>query len=156
METAAPEHRWLERFVGTWEIEIEIPPGPDQPPQVMHGIEVAQMIGPFWLVTDGSNNAFPYRCRLTLGFDTKRARYVGFWIDTMTSHFWRYEGAVDASGRILSLDTVGPFPGSLELVKFREVTEFITDDHRLFTSSRENAAGEWECLCRMNFRRRIP
>ncbi|MCR6657101.1 MAG: DUF1579 domain-containing protein [Opitutus sp.] len=154
MENPTPEHRWLERFVGTWDIEIEVSPGPGQPTQVMHGTEIAQMVGPFWLVTEGSNEVFPYRCRLTLGYDATRGRYVGSWIDTMTSHFWRYDGQVDATGRILSLDTEGPFPGESGLVKFREVTEFITDDHRRFTSNRQNAQGGWDALCRMTFRRR--
>lgn len=150
------EHEWLQKFVGDWDLDIEMLGAPDQPPMKSRGRDQSRMIGGFWLVSEGRNDAFPYVCRLTLGFDPELKKYVGTWIDSMSSYLWHYVGSVDASGRILTLETEGPFPpmpgGALS--KFREVTEFKTDDHRVYTSSRLAQNGEWIACIRINFHRR--
>lgn len=150
------EHEWLRRFVGEWDAELEMFGAPDQPAMRTKGSERARMIGGFWVISEGRNDAFPYECRLTLGYDVPRQRYVGTWIDSMSGYLWRYEGNVDASGRVLTLNTEGPFPPMPDgaLTQFREVTEFISDDHRVFTSSRRSAGGEWSPCVRINFRRK--
>lgn len=150
------EHEWLRRFVGEWDAELEMFGAPDQPPMKTKGSEHARMIGGFWVVSEGRNDAFPYECRLTLGYDVRRQRYVGTWIDSMSGFLWRYEGAVDATGRVLTLNTEGPFPPLPDgaMTAFREVTEFLSEDHRVFTSSRRGADGQWTPCVRINFRRK--
>lgn len=147
-----PEHEWLLRFVGNWDAQIEMLGAPEQPPMKTRGTETARMVGGYWLVSDGRNNEFPYAFRLTLGFDPKRRIYIGTWIDSMTSFLWHYEGAVDPTGRILSLETEGPFPpipGTIS--RYREVTEFLSESHRVFTSARLGEDGNWTTHMRINF-----
>src|SRR5690606_8060253 len=96
------------------------------------------MLGPFWLVATGKSEAMghPYEHVLTLGYDAQASKYVGTWVDSMSGYLWKYEGKVDASGKILTLESEGPCPMTKgRLSKFREVTEFKSDDHRVFTSS---------------------
>ncbi|HEX2101160.1 MAG TPA: DUF1579 domain-containing protein [Candidatus Synoicihabitans sp.] len=150
-----PQHAWLQRFVGDWDSDIEMPMDPGQPPMKSKGIDRCQMLGGYWLISEGQNLDFPYSWRLTLGYDAGAQRYVGTWTDTMSPHLWQYRGSVDATGRILTLETEGPFPFAPGVVsKFREVSEFVTEDHRVFTSSRLNEQGQWTELLRINFRRR--
>jgi hypothetical protein len=150
------EHAWLRRFVGEWDAELEMFGAPDQPVMRTKGSEHARMIGGFWVISEGRNDVFPYECRLTLGYDVQRQRYVGTWIDSMSGYLWRYEGNVDASGRVLTLNAEGPFPSMPggAMTEFREVTEFLGDDHHVFTSSRRGADGQWTPCVRINFRRK--
>jgi len=150
-----PEHAWLEQFAGDWDLEIEISMVPGQPPMKSKGLERGRMVGGFWLVSEARNLEMPFTCQLTLGYEPKKKKYVGAWIDSMSSYLWHYEGVVDATGRKLTLETEGPFPpvpGSVS--KFREVTEFKSDDHRVFTSSRLGEDGNWSTHLTIDFRRK--
>lgn len=150
-----PAHEWLQQLVGDWDLEIEMMIGPNQPPMKTRGFDTSRMVGGFWLVSDGRNNDFPYSCRLTLGYDPQKQKYVGTWLDSMSTYLWHYVGAVDASGQVLTLETEGPFPTNPgKLSKFREVTEIKSRDHRVFTSSMLNDRGQWIPHLRINFRRR--
>ncbi|HEX8295971.1 MAG TPA: DUF1579 domain-containing protein [Chthoniobacteraceae bacterium] len=157
MPVPAKEHAWLERFVGEWETSAEICCNPAEPPMLCAGTETAAMLGGFWLVARGSSEMgkMPFESVLTLGYDPKRGKYVGTWIDSMTSHLWQYEGTVNAAGNILTLDTEAEFPGAPgKLSRFKEVTEFKSDDHRIFTSSIEGENGEWRTTVTVNYRRK--
>jgi hypothetical protein len=155
MPPPAKEHAWLRRFEGDWDTEGEIVMGPNQPPMKVTGSDRARTIGGFWLVCEGRGEQMNFESRLTLGFDEKKKKYVGTWVDSMSSHLWSYEGTLDPSGRILSLETEGPQPDDpAKTAKFREVTEFKSDDHRVFTSSRLNPDGQWATMLTIHFRRR--
>lgn len=155
MPPPVKEHAWLRRFEGDWTTEGEINMNPSQPPMKVTGSDRARMIGGFWLVCEGRGDQMNFESRLTLGYDEKEKKYVGTWIDSMSGYLWRYEGAVDPSGRILALDTEGPHPEDPEkTAKFREVTEFKSDDHRVYTSSRLNPDGKWSTMLTIHFRRR--
>jgi hypothetical protein len=93
--------------------------------------------------------------RLTIGYDTKKKKYVGTWIDSMTSYMWNYEGSVDDTGKILTLNTEGPgFAGGDKLTKFKEVIEIKNKDERTFTSSYQNEDGTWTQLMSVKYRRK--
>jgi hypothetical protein len=149
------EHEWLQRFVGEWEAEIEACMEPGQPPMRSTGEERARMLGGFWLISEGRNSAFPFSFVFTLGFDPGKSRYVATWVDTMSGHLWTYEGEVDTTGEILTLDTEGPFPMAPgKRFKFREITRFVNAGHRVFTSSLLGEDGNWSTMLTVNSRRK--
>lgn len=155
MPPPAKEHAWLRRFEGDWTSEGEIAMEPGLPPMKVTGSDRARMIGGFWVVSEGRGDQMNFESRLTLGYDEKKKKYVGTWVDSMSSYMWRYEGTVDSSGRILTLETVGPQPGDpTKTAQFRDVTEFKSDDHRLFTSSKLNPDGKWTTMVTIHYRRR--
>lgn len=155
MPPPAKEHQWLQQFVGDWDLEIEIMMAPGQPAMKSKGFDRSRMVGNYWLVSEGKNHEFPYECRLTLGFDESKQRFVGTWLDSMSAFLWHYVGTVDLTGKRLTLETEGPFPpGGGKLTKFREVTEFKSADHRVFTSARLEESGAWVTQLQINFRRR--
>jgi hypothetical protein len=141
--------------VGEWDAEVEAVMDPAQPPMKTKGSERVRMVGGFWMISEGRNNEFPYEFVLTLGYDPEKRKYIGTWLDSMSSYLWKYEGTVDASGKVLTLDTEGPAPGAPGTrCKFKEVTEFKGKDHRVFTSSRQGEDGKWATFMTVHSRRR--
>ncbi|HBJ38877.1 MAG TPA: hypothetical protein DDZ51_29855 [Planctomycetaceae bacterium] len=62
---------------------------------------------------------------------------------------WRYEGNVDASGKMLTLDADGPnFMGEGKLTKFQDIYAFDSADEILITSRMLGTDGQCVALCR--------
>lgn len=150
MEKVEPqkEHHWLHRLVGEWTYEHECPPGPDQPPQKFIGTESVRSLGGLWTLGEG-------RCEMpggemgttlfTLGYDPAKMRFVGTFIGSMMTNLWIYEGELDAAGKVLTLDTEGPsFTDSGKMTKYKDVIEFVSDDHRKLSSHCLGDDGQWK------------
>lgn len=157
-EMPAPqkEHQWLNQLAGEWETEGEIHMEPGKPPIKSTGTERARMLGGFWLIANlqGKFMEMSMEARLTLGYDPEQEKYVGTWIDSMNSYLWNYEGVVDDTGKILTLDTEGPCPQrGGKLSKFKEVVEIKNRDEREFTSSIQEEDGTWTKLVTVHYRR---
>jgi len=119
------------------------------------GASHARLLGGFWMIEEGRNTLMPYVFTMTHGFDPQRAKFVGTWADSMMPHLWRYEGTVDATGNILTLDTEGPNPmEGGRISKVREVTEFKSNDLRVLTSSRVAADGTLTKIMTVTLRRK--
>lgn len=157
MPSPLKEHEWLHRFVGEWETEAEMIMDPDLPPMHAKGRETARMLGGFWMISQGRSETeeMPFESVLTLGYDTQKKKYVGTWVDSMSGNLWKYEGEVNAAGTTLTLDTEGACPKNPgRLSKFKEVTEFKSPDHRVFTSSIQGDDGTWNTCITVHFRRK--
>jgi hypothetical protein len=157
MPVPQKEHKWLEQFTGEWESEIEITMGPGGAVMKGKGTESARMVGGFWIVAESKSEmmGMPFSSVLTLGYDPAKKKYVGTWIDSMSSYLWNYVGSVDESGKILTLETNGPSPMAPDKIsKFREVTEFKSKDHRVFTSSIQGDDGKWTTFVTVHSRRK--
>ena len=65
-----------------------------------------------------------------------------------------HEGALDAAGRVLTLNTVGPdFTSPGKLANYRDVIELVSDDQRTLASFVE-AGSEWKRIMSAHYRRR--
>lgn len=138
------EHEWLQQLVGEWETESEILTEPGKPPMKAKGSESARTIGGFWILSEHKGDAFgtPFTGILTLGYDAEKKKYIGTWIDSLMPTLWKYEGIVDAAGKILTLESEGPGPEPGKLMKFRESVEVKDKDHKVFTSATQQD-GKW-------------
>jgi hypothetical protein len=156
MPQPTKEHEWLQRFVGEWESDVEINM-PGQPTMNHKGTERAKMIGGFWVVSDieSGSTEMPYSLRVTVGYDPDQRKYIGTWVDSMSTNLGKYEGSVDAAGNILTLYTEANCPmQSTGPIKFKEVTEFKGPDQKVFTSSMLGENGEWTTILTVNARRK--
>jgi len=140
------EHEWLNQFVGEWSAESECTPVPGQPPVKGKMEEKVRSIGGFWILSEGDAEMMGTKMNvvMTIGYSPEKKKYIGTWTDSMMPHMWQYEGSVDASGKILTLEADGPSmlaPGTT--AKYRDVTEFKSKDERHFTSYIQNDKGEW-------------
>jgi hypothetical protein len=160
MEMAKPqqEHQWLQKLVGDWTCEGEALMGPDKPPSKSRGSERVRSLGGLWVVCEGQgempDGGGLATMMMTLGFDPKKNRYVGTWVGSMMTNMWVYEGSVDASGKILTLDTQGPsYTDPNKTAKYQDIIEFVSDDHRLLRSRTLGDDGKWNEFMKMHYRR---
>jgi hypothetical protein len=151
------EHEWLQKFVGEWTSDAEATIVPGQPALKCTGTISSRSLGGYWIVSDFKSAMLGTSVTAvqTIGFDTKAGKYVGSWIDSMSDHMWRYEGSVDATGKILTLEAEGPnFLADNKLTKFRDSYEFKSDDHMVATSSMMGEDGQWITFMTGNVRRK--
>ena len=151
------EHEWLGKLVGEWTFEVEAAMGPDQPPMKSNGTETVRSVGGLWILAEGQGDMSgcgPATMLLTLGFDPKRNRFVGTWVGSMMTHLWVYDGGLDATGRVLTLDAEGPgMAGDGTLAKYQDIHEIVSDDHRILRSQILAVDGKWNQFMTARYRR---
>lgn len=139
------EAAWLQKFVGEWESESTLHMEDGAPPAKGKGSESVSSLGGFWIVAQGKGEMMGVNMGylLTIGYDAEKKKYVASWVDSLSSYRWNYEGTLDESSNTFTLEAEGPCPMRPgELTRFKDVTEFIDNDTRKFTSMMFNE-GEW-------------
>lgn len=159
MPKPAKEHEWLRQLVGEWDTQAEAVLGPDQPPLKCEGTETVRAIGDFWILTETRGTMpglnIPVTGLMTLGYDPEKKKYVGTWVDSTSSQLWTYEGTLDETGKILTLNTEGPNPiDPGKRAKYREVLELKDKDHKVFSSSMQTDDGQWHKFMTINYHRK--
>lgn len=152
------EHQWLQKLVGEWTSEAECVMGPDKPPEKFHGTESVRSIGGLWTMGEGRGEMPGGGAAvtiMTLGYDPARKRFVGTFIGSMMTHMWVYDGTLDAAGKVLTLDTEGPhFGAEGKLTKYKDIIEFVSDDHRTLRSQMLIDDGTWSRFMTAHYRRK--
>ena len=148
METKpTPEHEWLMRLVGEWTYQSSCVMGPDQEPMTGSGHEVVRAIGDLWVqgeMTGEMPGAGEMTGIMTLGYDPIRERFIGNWIGSPMAHIFVYDGTRDASGNVLTLDTVGPsFADPSKMAKYQDIVEVRGPDERVLRSQALGDDGSW-------------
>jgi hypothetical protein len=138
------EHEWLKQLVGEWETETEAVMEPGKPPMKCKGRETVRSLGGFWTHAEltGDMMGTPVTGFMTLGYDGRTKKYVGTWVCSMDGHLWKYEGTLDASGKVLTLETEGPGMTG-KLAKMRDVIEIKDKDHKVLSSYALGDDGKW-------------
>ena len=101
------EHQWLQQLVGEWTYVADVTMEPGKSPETFNGTESVRSLGGLWILAEGQGEMLGCGVAttlLTLGYDPQKQRYVGTWIGSMMTHLWVYDGAMDAAGRLLTLD----------------------------------------------------
>ena len=151
------EHEWLKQLVGEWDTEAEATMGPGQPPMKCKGTESTRAVGGFWVISENKGTVMdqPMTGIMTLGYDPQKKKYVGTWVDSMINHLWRYEGTLDASGKILTLEAEGPNPMAPgTTARFRDSIEVKSKDHKVLRSAMQGPDGKWVTFMTGNHRRK--
>ncbi len=150
------EHAWLKALEGEWTTESEVKPDPNAPAMSFKGTSTGRSLGGFWAVLEHKAEimGMPWTGLMQLGFDAAAKKYVGTWVDSFNAYQWKLEGAVDASGKILTLDTEGPCCRTGKIEKFRETFEIQGKDRLLFTSS-QLQNGAWTPMLKVAYSRKV-
>ena len=161
MPKPGKEHAWLRQLEGTWAGEIDMlvdPMNPSKPPEKPIRSKVTEsttLLGGWWAlaVVKSEMMGQPFEGRGQYGYDVEKKKYVGTWIDSMMPHLWEYEGSLDASGKVLTLEAMGPDcvnPGAM--AKFRDVHEIVDKDTRRMSSAVQRE-GKWVPMMRAELKR---
>jgi hypothetical protein len=159
------QHEWLRQLIGEWEMEAGAVMGPDQPEVKSKGRESVKAFGEFFVIAEGSGEWQPgdmMYSRMTLGYDPSKGKFVGTWVGTPMTNMWVYEGELDASGKVLTLDTEGPdmsamegcapgeasdgaqaAPQPLKLARYQDIIEIVDANTRKLRSQMQGADGNW-------------
>jgi hypothetical protein len=152
------EHHWLHKLIGEWSYEHEAAMAPGETPQKFRGRERVRTLGGLWVVCEGEGEmpgGGTANTIMTLGYDPAKGHYVGTWVGSMMNQLWIYRGELDPAGKVLTLESEGPsFAGDGTLAKYRDVIEFQSNDHRLFTSHVLGDDGQWRQFMSANYWRK--
>jgi hypothetical protein len=93
---------------------------------------------------------------MTLGFDPQKKKFVGSFIASIMTYLWTYEGELDSSGKVLTLNAEGPDMSSPDgkMGKYKDTIEFVSDDHRTLTSHMRAPDGQWVKFMEAHYRRK--
>ena len=150
-------HKWLEQLVGTWSVETEMS-GPGMPPMKSTGTDTCRSLGGRWVICE-LNATMPgmgnMSAILSVGYNSETGKYQGTWIDTVHDHLWVYDGTLDPTRKILTLEAEGPnmMDPAKGMTKYRDVIEFKSADHRTLTSS-ALADGQWVQFVKADYRKK--
>lgn len=150
------QHAWLQQLVGKWSIESEMTP-PGMPPIKCTGTDNVRSLDGRWIIGEMSSE-MPgmgvMHAVLTLGYDAEGGKYQGTWVDSVTDHLWIYEGTLDPTGKVLTLEAEGPNmmdpAGGTAL--YRDVIEMKSENHRTL-SSFARVEGKWVQFGAANYRK---
>jgi hypothetical protein len=151
------EHQWLQQLIGEWTSEAEATMEPGKPPETFKGSEKVRALGDFWIVGEGQGEmpgGGAATMMLTLGYDPRTKRFVGTWVGSMMSHLWVYDGALDATERVLTLNAEGPdMSAEGKMAKYQDIIEIKNPDHRTLTSQALGDDGTWHRFMTVHYRR---
>jgi hypothetical protein len=159
MMTAEPqkEHRWLQKLVGDWTYETDASTAPGLPASKVKGTERVRSIHGIWIQAEGQGDmpgAGPATSVMTLGYDPQKKRFVGTWIGSMMTHMWIYDGELDSSERILTLNSEGPsMADDGTMSRYQDVIEFKDNDRRTLTARVLEPDGTWKPFMTVEYRR---
>ena len=103
-----------------------------------------RVVGKRWVVNEISFQNGVYSIQ-TLGYDTKKKKFVGSWVDASSSHIWRYTGSLDEAGKVLVLEAEGPdLSDPTKKRLYRDKYEFKSKDEIAATSQMLDEKKQWK------------
>lgn len=145
MPAPAPEHEFLQKFVGEWTTSQKGEMAPGQAIETKGTIS-SRSLGGFWVINTmkAEMPGMAFEGVQTLGYDPEKGKYVGTWVDSMTSMIWHYEGTLDEETNRLVLEADGPnFMTGEGTTKFQDIYQFTSDTEVIIESKMMGPDGEW-------------
>lgn len=148
-ETPKPgkQHEYLKQFEGTWEVRAKFMGKPGEPMVESKGTETAAVgQGGFWLTFDYKGEMFgtPFAGHGVMGYDLRRQKFVGVWIDSMESGLFLSEGTSDESGKVFTMTAEGycSIEGKSIPIKMKQISTIKDKDTRTLTMSMPGPDGK--------------
>ena len=125
-----PQHKQLQKGVGAWEGTLTMFM-PNTPVQAIPAKEVVEPIGEFWTQSTFTCDfmGMPFLGSGCMGYDPYRERYVGTWIDSMTTELAVMWGEMDLDGNTLNMHYTARDPDSGVPTPHRIETTFSGDSY---------------------------
>ena len=127
MAEPVAQHALLKRMAGTWDALVQAGEASEKG---TYSCELG--MNGLWLTSDfdGQLMGAPYQGHEVLGWDPDKKKYVGCWVDSMTSALTLTEGTWDEAKQSLTMESLAPDPMTGQ--KMVNVTQFQGDDQHVF------------------------
>ncbi len=127
----------LAKEEGVWDADIKMmAPGTDGKIEATtsKGVETNRLMAGKWLISDFKGEMFgsTFEGHGTYGYDAKKNKYVGTWVDTMSVRIDALEGTYDEKTKTLTLNSESESPDGKPM-KMRLDTQFNDDGTRTFS-----------------------
>lgn len=138
MEACTPNqfHERLGKRVGEWDIEFTMIPGPGMPPMVTRGTaKISWLFQGRWLKEEFKSTlmGMPFEGFSLMGYSNFKKKYVGTWVDSMSTSLLSFEGNPGKDGKTLFLSGAMDEPMTGEHDKLcRMITREVGDDEFVF------------------------
>jgi len=157
--TPGEQHRLLGRFVGTWDTVGRMwMEGPDGPVSESRGVvETRWLIPGLWIMDEVKTEMMgrPFEGFSISGYDNVKRKYVGMWVDAMSTALLTMEGNFDREGKTLALFGTADDPATGEHDKLMGyVTRVVDDDHHVFEIWDYSARPEGTITMELEYARR--
>lgn len=153
--TVVSELDVLKMEEGVWDAAIEFPPAaPGQAPTHATGVQTNTFVtGKRWIRNDFEVDA-KYGGHGTWGYDPKKQRYVGIWVDSNQDYIRLDEGTWDAASKTMTWTSELRQPEPHPPAKYRMTEEFRGDTRVLTMTAIGPKSGKEVPLGKITFTRR--
>jgi hypothetical protein len=128
-----PHHAHLAPLVGKWRLTTKYFPAPGAPPMTGTGTEtVRRSPDGLWFVTDLSTDDGAFTGHGVNGYDTFKNKYVGVWVDTMTTSLQISEGDCTEGGRVHTYLSQATDPATGKTIRMRLRSAIKDEKNRTF------------------------
>ena len=144
MPRPTAQHQRLAQQVGVWDANMEYLDFNTGKPTQSKGTSVRrQPLGSFWLIDNFQAEMMgaTFKGMGTTGYDPRKKKMVGTWIDSMTPSLMVIEGNWDEDGKVLTMSGMGPGEDG-EPVKTTLVTTVHSTDKHVFQMFTGTPGGE--------------
>src|SRR5262245_36501725 len=145
-----PEHEALKEMVGTWDATINFGG------QESKGTMVYKMdLGNLWLIANFEGDFFgqKFQGKGADSYDAIKQKYVGVWIDSMTTIPMIMEGTYDKEKRTMTMAGEGRGMDG-KPVRTKSVTQMKDKDTMVFTMSHVDTDGKDQQMMTITYKRK--
>lgn len=155
--TPAEGHKALQGMVGTWDAEVTSWMEPGQPPVMSKGTSENRMVlGGRWVESRFTSEmmGMPFEGLGFTGYDNYKKKYIGTWMDNMSTAVMVSEGFYDAAGKVMtSTSTMDDFMTG-KPSKIRMVTTIVDPDQHRFEMFGPDPSGKEVKQMEIRYKRR--
>ena len=128
--TPGPEHKQLQALEGTWDAKMKME---GAPAPITAVATYKSECGGLWLASEFKSDdpAFKFQGKGLDGYDTNKKKFVGIWVDSMSTGVMTMEGTYDEKTKTTTMEGQG-YNEQGKPAKYRNVTKETDDDHFTF------------------------
>lgn len=145
-EQPTEHHEILYRELGQWKGEMKMwPAGPGSEPVTLPVEEKnTKFAGGLWTLSEFT--AGPFKGRGHFGYDARKKKYVGVWIDNSTSSQSVMEGSFDKQKDQLVMTFPGIDAATQKPAEMKNVTEWLSKTKRRMTMYQKTTGSKWDMV----------
>jgi hypothetical protein len=140
-----PEHKRLEPLAGSWNVGVKMWMDPSKPPTESKGTAERKWILGGRFLQEAVKGEFlgqPFEGGGLTGYDNLQKKYIGVWVDNMSTGMSHSVGTADESGKVFTFTREDFDPVSGKKVKSRDIIRIESEDKHSMDMFKEGPDGK--------------